>query len=133
MEVNGVCSRERPFRAGLPQGSVLAPTLYIIWAADLVEELRKVPRSSVYMYADDTATLSAGAFISQALARAQHSADVMARWAARNKMSIAGSKTQLLVLSQWSQDAKNVSIRVAGTEVPETSHLKLLGCSHEGM
>ena len=44
-----------------------------------MEELRRVLRSSVYMYADDIATLSAGAFIAQALARAQHSADVMAR------------------------------------------------------
>ena len=83
------------------------------------------------MYADDTATLSAGASISQALARAQHSADAMARWTDRNKMSIAGSKIQLLVLSQWSQDAKNASIRVAGTEVPGTPHLKLLGVTFD--
>ena len=61
----------------------------------------------------------------------QHSVDVMARWAARNRMSIAGSQTQLLFLSQWSQDAKNARIRVAGTEVPGTSHLKLLGVTFD--
>lgn len=48
-EVNGTRSSERPFRAGLPQGSVLAPTLYTLWSADLVEELRCVPGTTVYM------------------------------------------------------------------------------------
>ena len=42
-------------------------------------------------------------------------------------MTIAGSKTQLLVLSHWNQDAKNASTRVAGTDVPGSPHLKLLG------
>ena len=60
VEVNGVRSMERAFRAGLPQGSVLAPSLYTLWAADLVEAPRGVARTDVLMYADDTATLSAG-------------------------------------------------------------------------
>ena len=58
-----VRSRERPFRAGLPQGSVLAPTLFTLWSADLIQELRRVPRTSVFVYADDTATLSAGSSV----------------------------------------------------------------------
>ena len=70
VEINGTRSAERIFRAGLPQGSVLAPTLYILWAADLIEELRKIPSTSVYMYADDTATLSGGATVDLARARA---------------------------------------------------------------
>ena len=41
-EVNGVRSSSRPFRAGL-QGSVLAPTIFTLWSADLVAELREVP------------------------------------------------------------------------------------------
>ncbi|KAF0304736.1 RNA-directed DNA polymerase from mobile element jockey [Amphibalanus amphitrite] len=127
VEVNGVRSRERPFRAGLPQGSVLAPTLYTLWAADLIEELRKVPRTDCYMYADDTATVSAGPNIQMALSRAQQSADMMARWATKNKMNIAGHKTQILVLSQWAPDAKNVTLKVAGSDVTATSHVKLLG------
>ncbi|KAF0295996.1 RNA-directed DNA polymerase from mobile element jockey [Amphibalanus amphitrite] len=127
VEVNGVRSRDRPFRAGLPQGSVLAPTLYTLWAADLIEELRKVPRTDCYMYADDTATVSAGPNIQMALSRAQQSADMMARWATKNKMNIAGHKTQILVLSQWAPDAKNVTLKVAGSDVTATSHVKLLG------
>ena len=38
-QVNGVRSHSRPFCAGLPQGSALAPTLFILWLADLVAAL----------------------------------------------------------------------------------------------
>ena len=127
VEVNGTLSAERPFRAGLPQGSVLAPTLYTLWAADLVTDLRSVPGTSVYMYADDTATLSSGCDIGSARERAQMAADTMARWADRWKMTIAGEKTQALVLSQWARDATDFNIRVAGTPVRGSSHLRLLG------
>ena len=126
-EVNGARSSERPFRAGLPQGSVLAPTLFTLWSADLIEELRRVPRTSVFAYADDTATLSAGSSIDLARGRAQRAADTLARWARRWKMRIAGQKTQALVLSQWSRDAKNFTIKVDGVTVEGSSSLTLLG------
>ena len=82
-EVNGVRSSSRPFRAGNPQGSVLAPIIFTLWSADLIAELRKVPGTSVYMCADDTATLCSGATIEQARDGAQRAADVMAAWARR--------------------------------------------------
>ncbi|KAF0300811.1 putative RNA-directed DNA polymerase from transposon BS [Amphibalanus amphitrite] len=59
-EVNGTKSRERIFRAGLPQGTVLAPTLFLLWAAPLADALKKIPGTTPYMYADDTATLCSG-------------------------------------------------------------------------
>ncbi|MEM9976946.1 MAG: reverse transcriptase family protein, partial [Cyanobacteria bacterium P01_D01_bin.2] len=77
-EVNGVRSSGRIFRAGLPQGSVLAPTLFTLWAADLVEAVGPVPSTPVYMYADDTATLSTGCTVDLARERAQQAADTMA-------------------------------------------------------
>ena len=130
-EVNGVRSSSRPFRAGLPQGSVLAPTLFTLWSADLVEELRKVDGTSTYMYADDTATLSSGATIAQAMERAQRAADVMAAWARRWKMRLAGSKTQVLALSQRHEDARDIVLKVDGTSVRGTQHLHLLGVTFD--
>ena len=43
VELNGVVSGERVFRAGLPQGSVLSPSLFLLWAVPLVNPLRDVP------------------------------------------------------------------------------------------
>ena len=127
VEINGTSGEERIFRAGLPQGSVLAPTLFTLWSADLAAELREVPGTSVFMYADDTATLSTGSSLPIARARAQQAADTLARWAVTWKANIAAQKTQALVLSQWAQDAKDFSIKVAGATVEGRPHLKILG------
>lgn len=117
VEVNGIRSKERPFRAGLRQGSVLAPTLYTLWAADLITDLKSVPSTEVFMYADDTATVSAGCSIDQAGRRAQEAADVISTWARRWKIRVAGEKTQIIVLSQWARDAAGFKIRVDGATV----------------
>ena len=96
VEVQGALSKERIFRAGLPQGSVLSPQLFLLWAAGLAETLR-APGKSPYIYADDTAVLSSGNTMEVATQRAQTAADSLAAWAHQNKMIVAGEKTQLLV------------------------------------
>ena len=126
-ELNGTLSRERAFRAGLPQGSVLSPTLFLLWSAPLISALQSVPGTTVFMYADDTATLCAGSNIEAAKRRAQQAADVLTEWARKCKMTVAGEKTQALVLSQWARDATDCTLRVAGKVVTAGSELKLLG------
>ena len=42
-------------------------------------------------------------------------------------MTVAGQKTQALVLSQWSRDAVNCTVKVAGETVTAGDQLKLLG------
>ena len=133
VEVNGTRGRERPFRAGLPQGSVLAPTLYTLWSADLITALRDVPSTDIFMYADDTATLSSGPSIEVAARRAQQAADVISTWAARWKMRVSGEKTQAIVLSQWARDATGLNIKVSGADVKAGSTLRLLGVTFDRM
>ena len=118
VEVQGALSKERIFRAGLPQGSVLSPQLFLLWVAGLAEALR-APGTSPYIYADDTAVLlSSGNTMEVARERAQTAADALATWARNSKMIVAAEKTQLLVLSQNARDAVGCTIRVAGKTVP---------------
>ncbi|KAF0294476.1 Hermansky-Pudlak syndrome 1 [Amphibalanus amphitrite] len=126
VEVQGALSKERIFRAGLPQGSVLSPQLFLLWAAGLAEALR-APGISPYIYADDTAVLSSGNTLETAIQRAQTAADALAAWAHRNKMLVAGEKTQLLVLSQNAKDAVGCTIKVSGKTVRAGDSLVLLG------
>ncbi|KAF0314478.1 putative RNA-directed DNA polymerase from transposon BS [Amphibalanus amphitrite] len=127
VEVNGVKSGERVFRAGLPQGSVLAPPLFLLWAAPLIRSLKNIPGCSPFMYADDTAALCSGADIQTAKRRAQLAADSLVEWARSSKMVVAGQKTQVMVLSQWARDAVDLSIKVAGVSVKARDTLNLLG------
>ena len=113
-ELNGANSSERVFRVDLPQGSVLSPPLFLLWAAPLVSALRQIPGCSPYMYADDTATLCAGPDITTARERDQTAADTLVSWARSAKMVVCGPKTQLLLLSQWARDAVGLTIKVGG-------------------
>ncbi|KAF0290571.1 putative RNA-directed DNA polymerase from transposon BS [Amphibalanus amphitrite] len=127
VEYQSATSGERVFRAGLPQGSVLSPALFLLWAAPLAAELQRVPGTTAFLYADDTAALCADNDIQVARQRAQQAADTLAQWAQANKMTVAGQKTQALVLSQWPRDAANCSVKVAGETVTAGDQLKLLG------
>ncbi|KAF0304735.1 putative RNA-directed DNA polymerase from transposon BS [Amphibalanus amphitrite] len=112
---------------GADDGSVLAPTLFTLWSADLVAALKRIPGTSVFLYADDTATLCSGGTIAEARDRAQQAADAIAKWARDWKMRLAGSKTQVLALSQHYVDARDLYIQVDGARVDAGRHLHLLG------
>ena len=127
VEVNGTVSCERIYRAGLPQGSVLSPALSLLWSAPLAAALQEVPGTTAFMYSDDMAALCAGNTIEEACKRAQQAADALTKWAGEAKMRVAGQKTQVLVLSQWSRDTVNCTVKVAGEMVVAGDRLKLLG------
>ena len=48
--INGVYSSETPISAGVPQGSVLSPLLYLIYINDITDNLTGMAR----LFADDT-------------------------------------------------------------------------------
>ena len=71
-------SSQRIFQEGLPQGSVMAPLLWLIYCNDLNDDLSgDVTRS---LYADDTALLATGRSLQACADRPQPDLDRVARW-----------------------------------------------------
>ena len=54
MVLNGTCSQEYPVKAGVPQGSIFGPTLFLLYINDLPDDVI----CDIAIYADDTTLYS---------------------------------------------------------------------------
>uniref|UniRef100_A0A1I8J5W1 Secreted protein n=1 Tax=Macrostomum lignano TaxID=282301 RepID=A0A1I8J5W1_9PLAT len=83
-------SRERVFEDGLPQGSVLAPLLWLIFANDLPAAIRAVsPECGINLYADDSSLLATNRRLTECARSIQPALDATAAWSASGSTSTA--------------------------------------------
>ena len=81
-------SNIQPISAGVPQGSVLGPILYVLYTADI-----PTPRgTSVANFADDTALLSANQEYDVATQSLQGAVNEVAEWGRKWKLEINETK-----------------------------------------
>ena len=92
VRVNGMCSRQRIFRAGVPQGAVLSPLLFIIYINDIVDNM---PADvEVSLYADDVALWAGASTIGEASRKVQAALQKLEEWALRWKLVINVEKSE---------------------------------------
>jgi ribonuclease HI len=93
VSISGSKSRVREFREGLPQGSVLAPLLFLF----VIDGLRKRLPSDlgVSMYADDLAIWASDPDIDRAARLVEEGVRVVERWARAKKLRLNLSKCEV--------------------------------------
>jgi len=84
-------SKQFPIAAGVPQGSDIAPFLYIIYTSDLPTS----EKTTIGTYADDTALLSTATDHITASPQLQLHIDTLSQWFAKWKIKINESKSSL--------------------------------------
>ena len=98
---NNTLGGTRTVHQGLPQGSVLAPLLFICYINSLAEEL---PTDTVNaMFADDVAILATSRDRSEAEALAQASVDTVSRWSKEWKLNLNATKSEVSFFSNWTK------------------------------
>ena len=113
-------------KRGVPQGSILGPLRFILYANNLPQVTKN---STVTQYADDT-TLTVVADDAASL-ELQLNEDLsrVRKWADDNKLLLNTRKTQLLLLERKRKDRKlsNVKVSMDGEELERSRLVKCLG------
>ena len=119
-----VSSDEERVLAGVPQGSILGPILFIAFTADLAEELQGC---KVVAYADDAALLVSAPTWKQLKHKIETSVRQAQNWYTRNGLQINSAKTEFMILKK--RGDFEISVNTGGEEVKIRSKecLKILG------
>ena len=95
--LNGVKSDLLPVSMGIPQGSVLGPTLFVLFTNDLP---RSVPSGSIFMYADDTTLYCVGETADLVIDQLNKALREFYIWCLNNRLTPHPSKSEVILFSK---------------------------------
>ena len=88
-------SSPQSITAGVSQGSILGPLLFIRFVNYLPLEVSK---STIEIYADDTTQVACGSNVEEVETILNHELRLLSRWADENKMVLNHSKTKSIIV-----------------------------------
>ena len=94
MCANGVYSQPQFITPGVPQGSVLGPLFYIIYATDLVKNIKNC---EIALYADDTVLFTASMNVERSVLNLQKDINSLSEWCDRNGIMANTGKTKVML------------------------------------
>ena len=113
---------------GVPQGSLMDPTLFLIYINDLLLQL---PPDSITAYADDVTLFASGDSTGDAATSLQHQVDAVGVWSHGNCLQLNAAKCSFLHVALSKCKAATVThcclINVVGTEIAIFSSMKIFG------
>ena len=121
-----------PVQAGVPQGSILGPTLFLLYVNSCEDVVPDGVKLAVY--ADDTTlyqVLRTEATILQSHSLLQAAVDAVFAWGAAWKIRFEPSKSQALIIDHHRPAWTVPPICFGGTPVDEESKIKLLGVTFD--
>ena len=108
---------------GVPQGSVLGPTIYNIFVNDLLYDVGDY----FYNYADDNSIAVIGDEIAQVFPKLKLNAEICTKWFSQNMMRANPDKFQFMVMSRKSNINLPKNITINNVTIDAVDDVKLLG------
>ena len=123
---NGIYSGYQNITQGVPQGSVLGPLLYILYANDLTDVLTNC---KIAMYADDTVIYTAEDNFKVSVSNLQKDLDSLAEWCNVNGLSVNTQKTKTMVFGgvQLLKNLPLFEMKLKGETLERVTSYKYLG------
>ena len=121
--LNGTKSDIKYINAGVPQGSILGPLLFILYINDIVDEVS----TNIRLYADDSCIFTVG-HDSQTMANELNSnLERISAWARKWKVNFNAKKTINMTFARRHPD-HIIPLYLDGTRIKDTTRHKHLGC-----
>lgn len=129
IKINHSLSNIKEIKAGVPQGSILGPILFLIYCYDF--PINKTNRNScTAFYADDTAILNRSLNPNKALKNIQNDIPEIETWCKTWKVKINATKSNLLLIKPKKHKHKlktDTKIVLFNEEIPIKDEAKYLG------
>ena len=126
--LDGKSSQEYPVNAGVPQGSILGPTLFLLYINDLPDDVI----CDIAIYADDTTLYSrcdrASDLWQQLELASEFESDLRdtVNWGKKWLVDFNAGKTQLVSFDR-SNNNGSIDVKMGGSSLEEKSSFKMLG------
>lgn len=117
-------SPERPTLSGVPQGSILGPTLFLLFVNDLHTGIQS---ARAFLYADDTSLALSGPTVESIEQLTFAEANSLAQWFDDNLLSVNSLKTHLLNFHISDRSSSSFSFHLDEYPVHPISCTKFLG------
>ena len=126
VQLFNVFSSSRRFTQGLPQGSILAPLLFLIYINDLATTLNN--DAVIALFADDVFILITAHKREYAEATAQLVVSSVVTWSQEWKLNLNAKKSDVCPFSTWSNDSSwNPTIFIGNQKARINTTPRLLG------
>ena len=126
--LDGKSSQEYPVNAGVPQGSILGPTLFLLYINDLPDDVI----SDIAIYADYATLYSKCVRISDMWQQLELASKLESDlrdtvdWGKKWLVDFSAGKTEL-VSFDWSNNNSPIDVKMDGSVLKEKSSFKMLG------
>ena len=126
IQLFNVFSSCHSFTQGLPQGSVLAPLLFLFYINDLATTLNN--DAVIALFADDVSILTTARKREDAEATAQSVVSFVVTWSQEWKLNLNAEKSEVCPFSTWSNNSSwNPTIFIGNQKVRVNTTPRLLG------
>ena len=128
VQVQGKVSGRKEIKSGVPQGSILGPTLFNIYINDIPHDNHH-QNSALYIFADDTLITGQSQRPELAVNQVQHNIQLMEEWLKKWRLAINIQKCQAVLFSKRTSLFRTLppTLKILGQEVSWREEAKYLG------